>query len=105
MTTQDLFSQAYFNTTHESGKALVKSHEKAFNQSEVILGIYHRSATKTLTPSQVFQKYQEFTRLTSTPLTSIRRAMTVLMKSGELIKTEHMNMGLYGKREHYYRLK
>ena len=105
MNTQDLFNQAFYNTTHESGETLVKSHEKAFKQSEVILGIYHRSGTKTLTPSQVYALYLKFTRLESTPITSIRRAMSNLMKSGELIKTEHMGMGMYGKKEHYYRLK
>lgn len=105
MTTQDLFNQSFFNTVKESGEQLTQSQQKAFNQNEVILGIYHRSATKTMTPSQVYQKYLDFTRLTSTPITSIRRAMSVLMKSGALIKTEHMNTGLYGKKEHYYRLK
>ena len=101
----DLFSQAFFNTVHESGDDLKKSIDKAFNQNELILGIYARSATKTMTASMVYKKFLEFTRLTNTPITSIRRGMTTLAKSGDLIKTEHMRIGMYGKKEHYYRLK
>ena len=69
------------------------------------MGIYARSATKTLTASMVYKKFLEFTRLQNTPITSIRRAMTCLTIEGKLIKTEHMGMGMYGKKEYYYRLK
>ena len=101
----DLFSQAFFNTVNESGGDLKKSIDKAFNQNELVLGIYARSATKTMTVSMVYKKFLEFTRLTNTPKVSIGRAMTDLKNAGKLIKTEHMAMGMYGKKEYYYRLK
>lgn len=97
-------ANAYFNTTNLEGSELKTVTQKAFSQEQVIMAIYRSARIKTMTPSEVYQTYLERTRLLKTPITSIRRAMTCLTKSGHLIKTEHKREGMYGSPEHYYRL-
>lgn len=89
--------ESYFNTTNETGKVLDKSIEKAEKQEEIILKLYRKHIF--LSPSQVYAYFDE-----STPITSIRRAITVLTDKGLLKKTEDFVQGGYGKREHIYKL-
>ena len=71
--------------------------EKAEKQEEIILKLYRKHIF--LSATQVYAYFDE-----STPITSIRRAITVLTDKGLLKKTEDFVQGGYGKREHIYKL-
>ena len=95
---------SYYNTTNETGDELLGFIGKAMNQAEVIIGIYQRAEHKSLTPSDVWKLWAEYTRLTQPPLTSIRRAISDLELNGKLIKTDLKKDGIYGRPEHFWRL-
>lgn len=89
--------ESYFNTTNESGKVLDQRISKAENQETIIHELYKKHVF--LSPSQVYEYFDP-----STPITSIRRAITVLTDKKILVKTENYVQGGYGKREHVYKL-
>ena len=68
-------------------------------QEEIIKYIFSNSMFKKLTASEVWQHYNIYKKV---PLTSIRRAMSVLQKEGYLYKLSKTQIGLYGKPEHFY---
>lgn len=88
---------AYYNTTNLSGKDLGDAVASAFNQEEIIYGLYKRHSK--LSPSQVGallnHKY---------PLTSVRRAITNLTKKNYLVKTDEQRKGFYGKPEYVWEI-
>ena len=53
-----------------------------------------------LKPSQVLKKLN-----LECPITSVRRALTNLTNEDKIIKTDVKVVGLYGKKEHLWRLK
>lgn len=89
--------ESYFNTTNETGRQLEKSIDKAENQEAIILNLFKKNIS--MSPSQVYSYFDS-----STPITSIRRAITVLTDHGLLVKTDRMVFGMYGKKEHIYEL-
>jgi len=91
----------YYNTTSKTGKDLKRAEKKAETQKEIILKLFKEK--KMLSASQAWNL---FTRQInkSTPLTSIRRAITDLMNENYLKKTSLMNIGVYGDNEHIYML-
>lgn len=90
---------SYYNTTNEKGFDLQKSHEKARNQEEIIYSFFLTHG-KPLSPSQVLKKLN-----LECPITSVRRALTNLTNEDKIIKTDVKVVGLYGKKEHLWRLK
>jgi hypothetical protein len=90
---------SYYNTTNEKGFDLQKSHEKARNQEEIIYSFF-LTYGKPLSPSQVLKKLN-----LECPITSVRRALTNLTNEDKIIKTDVKVVGLYGKKEHLWRLK
>jgi hypothetical protein len=56
---------------------------------------------KKLTPFQVHENIDE---LYNSPITSTRRALTVLTKKGYLCKTDKMVVGEYGIKCHCWRI-
>ena len=66
-------------------------------QEDIVKGLFLKY--KNLTPSDVYQKYPH---KHTTPLTSIRRAITDLKNDGFLIKTDQRKPGMFGSPEHYY---
>jgi hypothetical protein len=90
---------SYYNTTNEKGFDLQKSHEKARNQEEIIYSFF-LTYGKPLSPSQVLKKLN-----LECPITSVRRALTNLTNEDKIIKTDVQVVGLYGKKEHLWRLK
>ena len=90
---------SYYNTTSEKGQELKESHRKAKSQEELIYS-YFLTHGKPLSPSQVLKNLK-----LSCPITSIRRAMTNLTDDNKIIKTNIKVKGMYGKREHLWRLK
>ena len=93
---------SYYNTTKETGKQLAVSKAKAYSQEESIMDIFFDRGLMNMTPSDVWHIYCE--EFKDVPLTSIRRALTSLTNRYQLVKTDEMRMGLYGKFEHCWRL-
>lgn len=89
----------YYNTNNETGSKLKESNQKAETQQEIILRMFKSKIR--LTASDAWKIYDPNG---ITPITSIRRAITNLCKDGKLLKTTEMKEGLYGKREHIYKI-
>lgn len=90
----------YFNTTNESGATLVKNEVAAKTQNQLIFEFYQRHRGVPFSPSQV----QAALLMYDTPITSIRRAITVLTNEDKLIKTSIKTKGMYGRDEYCWRL-
>lgn len=89
----------YYNTNKESGETLKESQVKAFSQEHVILSYIKKQNGKVTSPSLLSMFFDSW------PMTSIRRALTNLTNKGYLIKTDQMVDGVYGKKEHVWKLK
>ena len=90
-------SNTYHNTTNQS-KEFVKVATKKFkNQENEVM--YIMKEFKRMTASEVWN----LTAKTS-PITSIRRAMSNLKRDSLLFKKKKTKIGLYGDPEHYYEL-
>jgi len=72
----------FFNTTNESGVALRTAHARTLTQEEIILNFFKLNKNKAFSPEEV----QTFC-LPKAPITSIRRALTVLTEAKKLFKT------------------
>ncbi len=92
----------YFNTTGQSGTALTKFKRAAANQDDKVLDVFKRLSKSKLTPEQVWLQAGVSD---ATPITSIRRSLTNLTKRGELVKTDTMKWGPYGRPCHTWTLK
>ena len=93
---------SYYNTTKETPKELAISKVKAYTQEESIMDIFFDRELIKMTPSDIWHIYcEEFKNI---PLTSIRRAITSLTNRQQLVKTDIMREGIYGKPEHCWRL-
>ena len=98
---------SYYNTTKETGEQLAQSKAKAINQEDIIINIFlmcsmeHRCLIN-IAPSDIWNIYcKEYKKI---PLTSIRRAISNLTNKQQLVKTDKMKEGIYGKPEHCWRL-
>ena len=87
----------YYNTTNEIGAALTASISKNDKQEVVILELFKKVAEWQ--PSHIFELLGKY------PITSIRRTLTDLTAQGFLIKSEVKMIGMYGKKEHVWRIK
>jgi hypothetical protein len=90
---------SFYNTTHEKGDDLKRSHARTRTQEEVIYS-YFLTYGKPLSPSMILEKLN-----LKCPITSVRRALTNLTSDNKLFKTDIYVKGMYGKREHLWRLK
>ncbi|MCH9717430.1 MAG: hypothetical protein K0U52_10155 [Gammaproteobacteria bacterium] len=88
----------YYNTNNETGSKLKESNQKAETQQEIILRMFKSKIR--LTASDAWKIYDPNG---ITPITSIRRAITNLCDSGDLVKTAETKRGIYGKNEHVYK--
>lgn len=88
----------HHNTTNESGEMLDRLESKANIQQDNVLDLFRDFVT--MSPSQVFATYPD----ESTPITSIRRAISNLTRDGYLIKTDKKVTGLYGRPEFQWKL-
>lgn len=93
--------RAYYNTNNESGINLQKSESKALTQEDIILAYFEKH------PNEMFPAHRILAScfFDSTPLTSVRRAITNLESDGkiELMPNEYMVPGLFGKQVHVWR--
>ena len=82
----------HHNTTNETGQTLMNYGQDCNSQEKIILNIFGSRPGKALSPDEVHQ-----VALTTSPLTSVRRAISNLTKKELLIKTTTKKMGGYGR--------
>lgn len=87
----------YFNTTSLTGEPLAAAKSAASCQNATVLRAFE-ILRRPLTPSEVWQ--HGIACGESWLLTSVRRSMTVLAKSGALVKLGTKRRGAYGRPEH-----
>jgi len=93
-------SKSYHNTTNETDK-LDQYEQKAKTQDEKILEYFQE-----MCPRQTYFSPSELQGVLKTaPLTSIRRALSNLTRLDALIRTDVKKDGLYGRKEHCWKLK
>jgi len=92
----------YYNTTNLNGSELKEAVQAAQVQTDAIMMIF-KNCNKPFTPSMVWGMLQRAGH--SWLLTSCRRCMTDLTEEGILEKTDVVREGLYGKVEHYWKIK
>jgi DNA replication protein DnaD len=90
----------YYNTNNESGQTLKESKKKTETQEDKILEFFQEFPFLDLNPFDI--QHRVFND--STPITSVRRALTDLSNKGKLIKTNRVVNGIYGKNNHTWKL-
>lgn len=87
----------YWNTTHQKGKDLKKSQQKARTQDEIIKGIITSFKGKPFSPKDVYRQYP----IMNNPfiMVSIRRSLDTLKKANFIRETGEMVSSLAGKKE------
>lgn len=94
----------FYNTTSLEGDALKVARRKAKNQDEIILGVFKKHYKYKLTPFDVNEALQGM--LINYPITSIRRSINTLTKSGNLVKSEKaIRKCIYAAPNHVWQLK
>ena len=94
--------QIYYNTNHLSGDELKQAVTNADAQDCAILLIFQNTG-KAYSPSQIMGMCHRAGK--NWPLTSIRRSITNLTKSNNLVKTGVQVIGIYGKPEYKWMIK
>lgn len=92
----------YFVTTRLEPEELAAAIERATGQDDAVLALFR--AHVALSPSTCHALYLEATGKRLTPLTSIRRSITVLTKARALTKTPKQIGGPFGMPEHVWSL-
>lgn len=90
----------YYNTTNLKGEDLKNAQQQALTQNEAIYLLFTQRS-RDFTPSEVLFILQE--KLNYPPLTSIRRSISDLTRSGLLIRTEIKRNGQYGRKEYAWK--
>jgi hypothetical protein len=92
----------YFVTTRLTADELNQAIERATNQDDVVLAMFRRFGA--MTPSRCWTHYRAATGKHATPLTSIRRSISVLTKARVLVKTDEQKLGPMNMPERVWRL-
>lgn len=92
---------SFFNTINLKGEELKEAVIICNKQETRILEIMKYRGE--MTPFEVSKLYDGF--YDPVPITSIRRAMTVLTEKGKLEKLDEMKEGNYGKLNHKWRVR
>ena len=88
---------AFHNSIELSGNPLQEADKKAITQEDKILQFFERKAGKDFTPCEILQALTMNGILPkTTPITSIRRAISNLTAAGKLIKTDTRRQGYFG---------
>ena len=90
----------YHNTTESTQPELNQYREKAQSQEDKILD-WFKTYEQTAGPTKIMNCVFSYG---STPITSVRRAMTNLTDSGDLVKTDKQVKGPYGRPEFIWKL-
>ena len=94
----------YYNTNKEISTTLKSSRRKARTQEEIILELFKRNPKFHMTPFDIQDALSALYDLDA-PITSVRRAITDLTTESQLVKTDIMKKGKYGKEVHCWKLK
>lgn len=86
----------YYNTTHLSGQELKRAIEQAKKQEDAVMLLFENTG-REYSPSQVMKLMVKAGW--DCPITSWRRAITNLTKSGRLRQTSEQVIGMYGRPE------
>lgn len=101
MNINNLF-KSFFNTTGETNN-LPEYNSKAATQNERVLRILMEAKTH-LTPFEILARYSAYYK-SRTPITSIRRSLTVLTKKEKLEKVDIKKNGNWGRPNYQWRIK
>lgn len=92
---------SFHNTIGAAGRDLQEAEFRAGSQEIAILSFFKSRPARMFTPSEIHKRL--FDPIT-TPLTSVRRAITNLTRAGYLLKTDIKTTGPYGMPEHCWYL-
>src|SRR5688500_5945232 len=92
---------SYYNTNCLSPEELKEACRKAAKQEECIL-TYLKNRREPFSPSEIHERMQRIGK--KWPIQSVRRALTNLQKSGDLVKTDLFTKGPYGAKEHKWKI-
>lgn len=93
-------SPSYFQTTEKTVSELITAEKKAKRQEDIALEIFKKNSP--LSPSQALKIWCKGNK--AIPLTSLRRALSNLTRDGLLVKTNILVDGMYGEREHLWKI-
>lgn len=88
----------YHNTTHQTGKALEEAHKVAGNQDELILEVFKRNPSRSMSANDILAILGS-----NILLTSVRRSLDTLKKAGHITDTGQKT-GPYGRPVFTYKL-
>jgi hypothetical protein len=91
----------FYNTTHLAGMDLALAKDAARRQADAVLYIFATKPGAMFSPSQVWKKGE--TAGLSWLLTSVRRTMSDLTKTGKLRRTSLQVLGPYGRVEYLWK--
>jgi len=100
--TEETMRSTYFNTTHIKDK-LGTYKMKNGAQADCVLNWFQQHPGYTFTPCELHDHVYGWKSFV--PLTSTRRAINTLTKSGYLVKTDKKRLGFYGRLAYTWRLK
>ena len=92
----------YYNTNNETQPQLFRSWAQTAKQNDLIYEVFKRHTHREFTPDDI-HNHPDVSRR-RWPITSIRRAISNLTNKYDLVKTDIMRVGLYGKQEHCWKL-
>lgn len=92
---------SYYNTTKLSGATLFDSIEKCKSQDDTVLRFFKENPNGVFSACDIYKKIFESR---GSLLTSVRRSITNLTISGDLIKTDQSKTGIYGKKVFMWKL-
>ena len=90
---------SYYNTNSETGDTLTTSRTRVNVQEREIIAVFNGRPGRKMTPFDVQDDVGHHV-----PITSIRRAITILTSRGLLTKSDAMKLGRYGKMNHCWEL-
>ena len=95
----------YFDTTNLRkqlrDEELKIYNAQAYKQEDLVMYLIADFDERTASPSMLWNKMNSLGR--RIPLTSVRRAMSVLTRDGHLVKTSRQRQGEYGKSEYMWK--
>ena len=95
----------YYKTTNLTNQELQERIHSADTQEEIVRKFFNRYHSEKFTASDLERKLKSESLISDyVPITSIRRALTVLSKDGWINRLEEFKKGPYKVNEHYYQL-
>jgi predicted transcriptional regulator len=92
----------YYNTTNLKGEELAAAQAQTRTLEQNVYEILFL-ANRPLGASEVMERLNHFNK--RPPITSVRRAISNLKKSGQVERADHQIIGPYGRREYAWTLK